>query len=100
MITLNKNYKVKTDSTHGFVLQFESDEYEKTVIIKKKKVLKTLTNKESYYYPKLSMCLEKFFKLMLVDIDSVQLLDTLNSIEKTISRFDKTFSNNGNILKL
>ena len=100
MITLNKNYNIKTDATHGFILQYESDEYEKEVVIKKKKVTKMITNKEAYYFPKLSMCLDKFFKLNLTNTKSVDLFASLENIETIIEKFEKTFAKNGNVINL
>ena len=100
MISLDKNYKVETDSTHGFKLLFESEPFKKEVIIKGEKVLKLLTTKDIWYYPKLSQVLKKYFSLCINNNLSEDILVKVIKIEGVIEQFSKTFAKKGSLLEL
>lgn len=95
MIKLNKNYTIDTDSTHGFTLAFESDPFEKEVLTKQGKEIREVTTKETWYYPKLSQALSKFFSLSISADSQEELLNKIITVEKTIEKFNKTFAKKG-----
>lgn len=100
MITLDKNYRIDTDSTHGFQLLFESDSMEKEVTTKKGKEIKDVTTKETYYFPKLSQTLEKYYSLNLLADNEKDLLERVISVENNINNFSRTFAIKGKIKQL
>ena len=100
MIKLDKNYTVGVDSTHGFNLIYESDPYNKEVNTKKGKEIKKVTTKDTWYYPKLSMVLEKYYTLNLTSQNQKELLENTIKIENNIQEFSKVFAKKGKIFKL
>lgn len=100
MITLNENYTIGTDSTHGFTLKFEGAPIEKTVNTKKGKEVKLITPTDTWYYPKMSQVLEKFYSLNLSSQNEKELLERIIKIENNINDFSKTFAVKGKIKQL
>jgi len=100
MITLNKNYIIDTDTTHGFTLAFESDPFEKEVLTKQGKQIKKITTKDTWYYPKLSQALNKFFSLSLAASGQKELLEKVVTVENNIEKFNKTFAKKGKIFNV
>lgn len=100
MITLDKNYNITINSTHGFELNYESDPYEKEVRTKKGKEVKMVTSTDTYYYPSLSMTLQKYFNLSAIAADDKKLLETVLRVENNINNFSKVFAKGGKIFEL
>lgn len=96
MIKIDKNYSVVINSTHGFELNYESDPVEKEV----KGELKTTTSKDTWYYPKLSQVLNKYYVLSMKDWGKETVLPHIINIENNIENFSKVFAKNGNVLNL
>lgn len=100
MIKLDKNYTVDVDSTHGFTLKYESDLHNKEVNTKEGKKIKKVTTKETWYYPKLSMVLQKYYTVNLTAQNQKELLEAVIKVENNIKEFSKTFAKKGKIFEL
>jgi hypothetical protein len=100
MIKLDKNYTVDVDSTHGFNLNYESEPYNKEVNTKKGKEVKEVTTKETWYYPKLSMILEKYYTANLISTTEKELLESVIRVENNIKDFSKVFAKKGRVFEL
>lgn len=95
MIKLNENYTINTDTTHGFTLVFESNSFEKEVLTKQGKEIREVTTKDTWYYPKLSQALSKFFSLNLRATNQKELLEKVIKIESNIEKFNNIFAKKG-----
>lgn len=93
MIRLDKNYTVTINSTHGFQLNFTSDVVRKELVTQKGKELKMVTTTDTWFYPKLSQILNKYYVLNLEAQDQEELLIKVKEIESKINTFSKTFAN-------
>lgn len=100
MIKLNQNYSIDTDSTHGFILLFESDPVKKEVTTKEGKEIREIITKDNWYYPKLSQALNKFFSLSIAAESQKELIEKVIKVEHSIENFNKTFAKKGKIFEL
>lgn len=96
MIKLDDNYSVRVDSTHGFQLRYQSDPKIKVVKGKSKEVV----SKDTWYFPKLSMVLKKYYAIKIDSSVNEELLDKTIQLEKNISNFSKTFAKQGKVFEL
>ena len=83
-IELDENYFLTPDSYNGLVLNFE----EKRTKTNKSDELVEFTFKDKWYYPKISMVLDKYLQLKSRECKSISdLKDIVLRVEKTISQF-------------
>lgn len=100
MIKLNNNYSIDTDTTHGFTLLYESDPIKKEVTTKSGKEIREIVNKDTWYYPKLSQALNKFFSLNVAADSQKELIEKVIKVEHNIENFNKTFAKKGKIFEV
>lgn len=99
MIKLDKNYSVAINGIHGFELHYRGEEKTKEVQTEKGVVVKDITPNDMWYYPKLSMILNKYFSVNLGGDNIEELKGTVLRIEQSINSFSKTFAVKGELLK-
>jgi len=100
MQRLDKNYEIKVNSAHGFELHYKSDPIKKEVTTKEGKITKELSDTETWYFPKLSMALEKYYAESLIAEPDKELLEKVIKIEMNINNFSKTFAKKGRVFEL
>lgn len=100
MITINNNFKVGINTTHGFELH-QTIEKIRDKDGKDFSIGDYYTVEEVYYFPKLSQVLNKYLLLCLdnpADIEEIQ--EKIKTVETNIEKFSKTFYSNKNLIEL
>jgi len=94
-IVLDDNYYLEPDQFKGIVLVFNEQRQREKVIKENGKKVKTgafenYTFEDRWYYPKLSMVLNKYLSLKQVDAKSIEELNKIVlRVEKTIEQFNR-----------
>jgi hypothetical protein len=84
-IELDENYFLTPDGYNGLVLNFE----EKRTKLNKEKESIEFVFSDKWYYPKLSMTLDKYLQLKAKECKSISdLKDIVLKVEKTIEQFN------------
>jgi hypothetical protein len=100
MIKLDRNYQIKINNSHGFELIYTSDPVKKKVKTKDGTVVKDISQTETWYFPKLSQVLEKYYTENLLTEADMKLIEKVIKIEMNIDNFSKVFANKGELLIL
>lgn len=99
MIKLDNNYNITVDGTHGFNLNYSSDPVKKEVSTKKGKEIRDVTTTDVWYYPKLSMVLDKYYSLNISAASQKGLLEKVIQVEQNINNFSKVFAKKGKVFE-
>lgn len=100
MITLDKNFKVGVNATHGFELH-QTVEKIREKDGKDFSIGDSYTIGKVYYFPKLSQVLDKYLLLCLDNpADLKGLEEQIETVEMNIEEFSKTFYANKELIGL
>lgn len=89
MITLDNNWRIDKDNTHGFRLIFEQEVSRQKINNKTKEKLDewhTVTDKEVFYYPTVRMALSRYFD------KNLEKANGLEEIKEVCERVDELYN--------